>query len=62
LEVSEGRRVLGPRIESQDGLMKTRHGFEESLVEGHVQGGRTGSGVEQEPGVISGIHLNRAQD
>ena len=38
LEIAKGSGGFGPTVKAKDGSGKTRHGFEQGLVEGHVVG------------------------
>jgi hypothetical protein len=50
LKVPEGGGGLGPTIEAQDGLSALGGGVEKSSVEGHVEFGLAGSGIDEGPG------------
>ena len=51
LEVTEGGGFFCPGVKPQDGLVEARHGFQQGLVQRHVDGVIAGAGIEQGKGV-----------
>lgn len=51
LGIAERGRGLGPCIETKDRTCQRMGTFKQRLVEGHVECGRSGAGVEQKPGL-----------
>jgi hypothetical protein len=49
LGVAEGRGWEGPAVEAEQGLLALGGGEEQGLVEGHIMGGFTRAGLEEEP-------------